>query len=130
QGADPERNADIARSYLHPEEDSEQLGDGDKPEEDCDDKRCWPVLHPTPRPPHWKAGPGESQWLRLNEVIGIVLVGGLPTARGLSVSRRAWWARRGHATQSYQAKVRRSVTPDEAAGGLKWPRFVDIQHSQ
>src|SRR5262245_34869484 len=46
QDADPERDADISRSHLHPEEDSEQLCEGDEPEEDRDDKRCWPVVHP------------------------------------------------------------------------------------
>jgi hypothetical protein len=45
QHADPERDADIARPHVHTEEDSEQLGDGNQPEEDRHDKRCWPVVH-------------------------------------------------------------------------------------
>ena len=46
QDADPERDADITRSHLHPEEDSEQLCEGNQPEEDRDDKRCGSVAHP------------------------------------------------------------------------------------
>jgi hypothetical protein len=41
QHADPERDADIARPHVHTEEDSEQLCDGNQPEDGRHDKRCW-----------------------------------------------------------------------------------------
>src|SRR5262245_8983810 len=60
QDADPERNADVSRSHLHTEEDPEQLGESNEPEEDRDDKRCWPIVHPNLLGPALENGSGEE----------------------------------------------------------------------
>src|SRR5262249_45107582 len=44
--ADPEGNADIARSHIYTEDDAKQLSEGDQPEQYRDDKRRWPLVHP------------------------------------------------------------------------------------
>jgi hypothetical protein len=60
--ADPERDADIARSHFHPEEDSEELCEGNQPEEDRDDQRAGRLFISTASAGRWKAGGASSQW--------------------------------------------------------------------